>query len=219
MDQRWARPWFAATAVAVFTGLVINVFVAADNTTGHFHTAGARVLNVFSYFTIQSNLIVGVTTLLLALSLNRASNAFRAFRLIGVVAIAVTGVVYHVAIAHLLELDSWALAGDQLVHTVVPILAVLGWLMFGPRRLTSARIAKLTIVFPTWYFALTLIRGPLVNDFYPYHFADVKTLGYLKVLINGAWIGLLFVALAAGAAALDKRISPTKPDSPTETVT
>jgi len=35
----------------------------------------------------------------------------------------------------------------------------------------------------------------------------VKALGYLKVIINGVWIAMLFVALAAGATALDKRLA------------
>ena len=66
---------------------------------------------------------------------------FATFRLIGLVAITVTGLVYHVALAALFDLQGLDQLGNQLVHTMVPILAVVGWLMFGPRRLTSATIA------------------------------------------------------------------------------
>ncbi len=71
------------------------------------------------------------------------------------------------------------------------------------------------MLFPVFYLAFVLIRGPLNSDWYPYPFVDVKTLGYLKVAINGAWIALLVVALAAGAAALDKRLGPAR-DTPAE---
>ncbi len=131
---------------------------------------------------------------------------FRVFRLIGLVAITVTGIVFHVALSGLFDLESWALASDKLLHLVVPVMAVVGWLAFGPRGLTSARVAKLTVIFPVCYMIFTIIRGPLTSDWYPYPFADVKALGYPRVIINGVWIGLLFVALAAAATVLDKRL-------------
>ncbi|MGB0098467.1 MAG: hypothetical protein WBP81_38750 [Solirubrobacteraceae bacterium] len=79
--------------------------------------------------------------MLLAINPNRSSTAFSAFRLTGVVAITVTFIVFHVALSHLLDLDKWAEAANQLQHTVVPVLTVAGWWMFGPRGLTSVRIA------------------------------------------------------------------------------
>ncbi len=215
MDPKWARPWFAATALAVLAGLIIQIGVTSGDTSVFGGTPLGRSLNVFSFFTIQSNLIVGVTTLLLALDPLRSSTAFRVFRLIGLVAITVTFVVFHVALSHLLDLETWAEAANQLLHTVVPVLAIVGWLAFGPRGLASARIARLAVLFPVCYLAFVLIRGPLNSDWYPYPFVDVKTLGYLKVAINGAWIALLVVALAAGAAALDKRLGPAR-DTPAE---
>jgi hypothetical protein len=39
---------------------------------------------------------------------------FRALRLTGLVAITVTFLVFHVALSHLLELDSWAEAANQI---------------------------------------------------------------------------------------------------------
>ena len=76
MPQKWARPWFATTFVLVVVELVITCSTAADNTGGHFHSAAARVFNVFWYFTIQSNVIVGVTCLLLAVNPRRTSTVF-----------------------------------------------------------------------------------------------------------------------------------------------
>ena len=93
---------------------------------GHSHSAGARVFNVFWYFTIQSNVIVGLTCLLLALNPRRTSTVFAVFRLIGVVAISVTFVVFHVAPSHLLDLDTWEQIANQLQHTIVPIVALAG---------------------------------------------------------------------------------------------
>lgn len=205
-----ARLLFGSTAAAVFAGLVVQVRVVA--TAGHspWSSIPARIFNVFCYFTIQSNVIVGVTCLMLAIRLDRRSRAFAVCRLVGVVAITITGIVYHVAIAHLTEFDSWALVADQLTHTVVPIATMVGWLLFGPRGLTSWRIAGLTLLYPLAWMAFTLVRGSIV-DFYPYHFIDVDTLGYGKVAANGVWIAFLFVAVAAGLHAADARLGTDNP--------
>jgi hypothetical protein len=226
VDRKWARPWFAATAVLVLAGVVIQLFVTGGDATKFGATPVLRALNVFAFFTIQSNLIVGGTTLLLALNPARSSTVFRVFRLTGVVAITVTFLVFHVALAHLLELDTWAEVANQLLHTVVPVLAVAGWVMFGPRDLTSGRVARLTAIFPGGYMIFTLVRGPLASDFYPYPFADAKKLGYVGVIANAFWIALLFVGLAAAATFLDKRLpadigdrETSQPPPPTATPT
>jgi hypothetical protein len=192
-----ARVWFGATAAIVAAGLVIQLLVVATASHSRWGSIPARLFNVLCYFTIESNLIVGVTCLLLAMRLDRPSAAFRVFRLIGLVGILITGIVYHVAIAKLVEFDGWALVADQLTHTVVPVMAVVGWFMYGPRGQTSWPVIRLVLLYPIAYISFTLVRGRIV-DFYPYHFIDVASLGYGKVAANGAWIALLFVAAAAG---------------------
>ncbi|MFL5796702.1 MAG: Pr6Pr family membrane protein [Actinomycetota bacterium] len=203
MGSSRARAWFAATALVVAFGLVVQVAVSANAAGVHFHTPLARALNVFCFFTIQSNILVGVASLLLALSPSRTSTAFRAFRLTGLVAITVTGIVYHSVLAKLLDLDSWALVADHALHTAVPIMAVVGWLAFGPRGQLSSRIVRLSLIFPIAWLAFTLIRGAII-DFYPYPFVNVTHLGYARVLVNVVWIAVLYLAAGFGAAALDR---------------
>jgi hypothetical protein len=211
MDQRWARPCFAVTAACVLAGIVIQIFVTGSNDSAFGGSALGRALNIFAFFTIQSNLIVGATCLLLAIDPGRTSTVFAFFRITGLIAITVTFVVFHVALSRLLDLDSWAQAANQLQHTVVPILTVVGWLAFGPRGLASAKVVRLSVIFPLAYMAFTMIRGPLASDWYPYPFTDVGVLGYARVAINAVWIALLFIAVAAGAAALDRRLGPNGP--------
>jgi hypothetical protein len=204
--QRWARPWFAVTALCVIAGVALSVYSAAKNP-GYFRSGVERGFNAFAFFTIQSNLIVGGTTALLALRLDRPSTVFRTFRLIGLVAIVVTGVVYHVALASIFDLDGIDQLGNQLVHTVVPLLAVIGWLVFGPRGMTSRRVAWLSLLFPVCWMAFTLIRGAVIH-WYPYPFIDVSVIGYGKAILNAFWVALLLLGVAAGATALDSRLGP-----------
>jgi hypothetical protein len=201
MDAR-GRWWFGLTALAALAGLVVQVLVTADLETGFFDTSTERALNVFAFFTIQSNIIVGVTSLLLALRSDRTSTGFRVARLTGIVAIAITFVVFHAVLKKLLDLESWALVADNLLHTIVPILAVIGWLVYGPRRHTSRRILWLTAVFPVAWCIFTLTRGAIVG-WYPYPFVDVDALGLGTVLVNCVWIAVLYLGVAAALTTLD----------------
>jgi multidrug transporter EmrE-like cation transporter len=208
MSPRAARAWFAATAGCALLGVLISAITAANNEHGRFHPAAARAVNAFVFFTIQSNLLVALAALLLALKLTRGSTAFAVLRLTGLVAITVTGIVFHVALAQTLDLKSWDAVGNELVHTVVPVMAVVGWLLIGPRSLVSRRIAWLSLIFPVWWLAFTLIRGAIAH-WYPYPFVDVTQLGYGRVAVNCVWVALLFLGLAAGATTLDRRLSPS----------
>jgi hypothetical protein len=59
----WRRNLIAATAVAALAGIFIQVLVAAGNDEGAvFPTTAGRVFNVFCFFTIQSNLLVAITS-------------------------------------------------------------------------------------------------------------------------------------------------------------
>lgn len=213
-QQRIARTIFATTAVAVFAGLVIQVYVSANLQGARFTSVPSLIFNVFCYFTVQSNVIVGVTTALLARRLDHPSTTFRVFRLAGLVAITITFVVFHQALAALQDLHGAAAVADLLLHTVVPVLVVLGWVAFGPRGMVTWRVAGLAVVFPVCWVAFALVRGALI-DFYPYPFVDVHALGYLPVIGNVVIIGVLFFALAAAAVVLDRRLPRLAPPQTT----
>jgi hypothetical protein len=136
----------------------------------------------------------------------------RARRVFAATALCVfAGIVHHVAIRAFLHLDTWGLAADHLLHTVAPVLAVYGWVRSGPRGLTSATMARLTVLFPLTWFVFSLVRGWFL-DWYPYRFIDVADLGDAKLALDAVWIALLVFAIAAGASALDARLARPAPE-------
>ena len=199
-----ARYWFLATAVLVVVAIAVQVPVAAAEPGGFFDRPLYRGLNVFAFFTIQSNLLVAASALLTALQPDVDTPARRVLRLTALVAISVTGLVYHAVLAGLVELTPAGAFADLLVHTVVPVLAVVGWVAFGPRGRTDRRVVGLSVLFPVAWVVLTLVRGPLVGGFWPYPFVDADELGWGRVLLNCAVVAVLFVGLAAVAHGLDR---------------
>ena len=59
-------------------------------------------------------------------------DAQRAVRLAGTVGITVTGIVHFLLLRPLLDLEGADFVADKLLHMVVPVLAIVGWALFGP---------------------------------------------------------------------------------------
>ncbi len=203
---RTARAWFALNSLVVVVALAIQIPITAANTTGAFDTPVARVANLFTYFTILTNVLVAATSLLLAVDRNRRSTLFRTLRLDALLGIIVTGIVYHAVLAALYDLHGAEWFADLLFHTVSPVLAVLGWVLFGPRGLIDRRVVALSLLYPVVWLAFTLVRGALI-DWYPYPFLDVTVSGYAQVTINSLVITVLFLTLAAALLGVDRLLT------------
>ncbi len=201
-----ARIWFALTSIAVAVGLVVQLIAARDNTEGFFTGPNERLFNVFCFFTIQSNILVGVGCAILAAGRASSATWFRTLRLLGTIAITLTFVVFYAVLRDDQDLSGKAAVADFLLHTVSPVMCVIGWVWFGPRRLIDRLAIGLTIVYLLAWGAFTLIRGEIVG-FYPYPFIDVSEHGYGPVALNLVVVGAIFVAFGFGAEWLDRRLA------------
>ena len=204
MIAKWSRPWFGFSALLVLVGLVIQAVEVYRSDAGHFHR-GAALVNMVFFFTIESNIILMVTCALLALRLTGWGATFAAFRTAGLLGIVLTGIVYHAVLKDLVDLHGWAAVCDYILHTADPVLAAVGWLVFGPRGYAYRRAVLLATLFPLLYIVVTLVRGPVVS-WYPYPFVDVITHGYPTVAFNCVLVAVLFFAVAGAASWLDSRL-------------
>lgn len=197
---------FAVAAFAVGFQLVLVVQGHSPLAPELRPTTGEAVRRFFSYFTIQSNVLVAVTALAPATGRGLDSRWWAVARLAAVVGITVTGVVHLLLlrpILHLTGVDWWA---DLLLHAVVPVLALVGWLVVGPRGRAERRDVAPALAWPVLWLVATLALGPVVH-WYPYPFLDVSKDGLGSVLLVCLAVAVLFVGLAAGAVALDRRLS------------
>ena len=187
MSDRAGRVWHLVTfAVAVFALVFQLVLILrGDSVLDEANAPGSAeaVRRYFFYFTIQSNIAVAWVTYLLARGRESDTRFFRVLRLDAVLAIAVTGVVHWFLLRPILDLEGASYVADKLLHVVVPLLAVVGWLVFGPRGLVRSSDVPPALVWPVAYLLLILATGP-VFDWYPYPFLDVAEHGLGVVLLN-----------------------------------
>ncbi|MEI8082138.1 MAG: Pr6Pr family membrane protein, partial [Actinomycetes bacterium] len=159
----------------------------------------SRLATTFFYFTNSSNLIVAITCLLLAIRLNRSSALFRVFRLYSLIAIIITGLVYNFYIAQVHPSSGFNLVINILLHSVVPVMSVGGWLAFGPR--TPFRFSYLlgSVSIGLVWLVITLSRGAIIH-WYPYPFLDAGSIGLGDAIRNCS--AVLICALLIGLAIL-----------------
>jgi hypothetical protein len=206
-----ARAWHAATAVVAITALVLQLVLVIKGGRVLDETdqpgLGLRLGRLVSYFTIQSNVLVAVTTLQLARDPRRDGPTWRAVRLAAVVGITVTGVVHFLLLRPLLDLDGADYVADKLLHMVVPVLAAVGWALFGPRPRVDARAVRLALAWPLAWLAWTLVAGGL-SGWYPYPFLDHREEeGVPGVVASSVGITVFFLLLFWLARLVDRRAS------------
>ena len=169
---------------------------------------GLRLARFIAYFTIQSNVLVALSALTLARDPLRNGPAWRVLRLAGIVGITVTGLVHFVLLRPLLDLDGADWAADKLLHMVVPVLAIVGWVVFGPRPRITRREVAWALVWPLSWLVVTLVVGAW-SGWYPYPFLDHREDGAGAVAVVSAGVLALFLGLFVLASYADRRLAPT----------
>ena len=214
MRSRW---WHGALAVVALLALLLQLWIAL-RVPGHPHltepgriaggSAIERLIRVASFFTIQSNVLSLVVAAQLAIDPDRDGAAWRVLRLDALLGIAVTGIVYATVLAPIHEPKGWQeTSTNAVVHYVMPIGIVLGWLLFGPRPRIDLRVVGWALAWPVAWLGYTLVRGAIWH-WYPYPFLDVPTHGYLRVVVNSALVTVVLAVVAAAFYQLDRRLAP-----------
>jgi hypothetical protein len=221
-----ARAWHALTASLIVAALVVQCVIAINAPAvppGHAvgtlagASVGGRLLRVASFFTIQSNVLVAVTCGLLALRPNRDGPVWRVVRVDALVGITVTGIVYSTVLARIHEPKGWEQTmTNAAFHYVAPLLAVIGWLLFGPRPRMSRTTVAWSLMWPVLWFGYTLVHGA-IGGWYPYPFVSVTQHGYARVVLNALAVTLVLGASAAAFAAGDTKLPPAPRVSGAET--
>ncbi|MFB9956563.1 Pr6Pr family membrane protein [Cellulomonas denverensis] len=171
---------------------------------------GERLIRLFSYFTIQSNLLVVLSSALLVARPTGGGRVQAVIQLDALLCILVTGVVYHTVLAgEAAQLTPSGQVANLLLHTVSPVGAVLVWLLAGPRPRWTWSSVGWSVVYPLAWVAYTFLRGAAVG-WYPYPFLDVGELGLAVALRNTAVVAVVFLVLAVLARGVE-RLFPATP--------
>ncbi len=157
---------------------------------------GNSVVNFFSFFTIQSNIIgaAAIVTAALAGEATRRSVWLSQFRGAATLYMGITGMIFSLLLsgADVQTPIPWV---NSTLHYIFPLFIVIDWLVDRSVRPLSFRQGLIFLAYPIAYGAYTLIRGPIV-DWYPYPFLDPRDHGYPYVAVMMVFVAIVGLALA-----------------------
>ena len=176
-----------------FTAIIIQLYLMMENRVAPiFETA----IRFFSFFTILTNIITAIYFLTEVFRTSKPFTNPSKFLTPVTVYITIVGLVYQILLRHTWSPTGTQMIVDELLHTIVPLLAVIYWYLFYPKTKPNYRQIAKWVLYPLVYVVYILIRGSFSN-FYPYPFVNVTNLGLAKVLINSVFLLVLFIAVSA----------------------
>ena len=161
-------------------------------------TVVETTIRFFSFFTILTNTIVAIYFTLIAF---KKKNGFvvaesKTGKLTAItVYITLVGLIYQIVLRQLWQPTGLQRVVDELLHTIIPILVIIFWYLYGDKAAPKYIHIPKWLIYPLTYLVYILIRGNF-SGFYPYPFVNVNQLGLQKVLLNSAVLIVLFAVLS-----------------------
>jgi uncharacterized membrane protein YhdT len=213
-QRRIARFFAAAIAILGWYGLALQFYIARLTAAGAGTPATTWAINYFSYFTIQTNLLVAI---FFTLAAGTASSKLRNFatrptvQCALAVYIAIVGIVYALVLRDLWNPEGMHKIADVILHEAIPLLYLLYWFVFARKDKNSLSFSDVPrwLGFPAFYLTYTLVRGS-ITGFYPYPFIDVRTIGYPGAFLNATILVVVFLGLGLLLVAIGHRIAGNK---------
>ena len=137
-----------------------------------------NAVNFFSYFTIETNILVVVTLLLSAVAIAAGkSNKFDLLRSATTVYILVVGIGFSLLLSGL-DGVPW---DNVVLHYIIPVAMLADFLTDRPGRNLAFKKALLWLLFPVVYATYSLVRGGMTG-WYPYPFLNPDISGAVSVV-------------------------------------
>jgi hypothetical protein len=164
----------------------------------HLRTApaspGEALLRFFSFFTILTNILIGIyfTALLFTLAGKQGFFSRSSPQTASVMYITVVGLIYNLILR-----GDWHSSGLQAVlhdilHTAIPLLVIVYWALWVDTRGLQWRSIPSWLIYPAGYTIFVFVRGRF-SGWYPYPFLDLGRLTTGAVIRNCAGVLAVFV--------------------------
>jgi hypothetical protein len=196
--------FLAVIAALTWFALIAQLVLILSNRTA---SVAETIVRFVSFFTIESNTLIAIasTTLLLATTSRWSSFFARTTTLTALTLyILVVGITYNVILRSLWNPQGLQRIVDEILHSVVPVLFLIGWFRWRPKNPLQYSNILRWLLFPLLYCVYTLIRGRL-SGYYPYPFMDAGQLGLARVAVNSGFLMILFVAISIGLVWISNR--------------
>ncbi len=196
-------------ALIVWGALGLQFYISVQLYMSQGISFAGGVIQVLSFFTILTNILVAVDYTFTAISPNSKPGKFfssTSTLTATAVYIGIVGFIYNLVLRNQWNPQGWFKVADTLLHTTSPILFVAFWLIFVPKENLKWQLTYKWLLFPFLYLIYCLMRGQ-ITGLYPYFFVDVAKFGYKQTAINCSLVLLAFVSFALVFISISRLLS------------
>jgi hypothetical protein len=214
------QAYAALLAILGWITIFLQFYLILHNRT---ESVAETVVRFFSFFTVLTNILVAWCCTVVGFGIGRSRGEADGVPLAGekgsqiggrsregwhvyfskpetltavTVYIAIVGLIYNIVLRLLWEPQGLQLLVDESLHSVIPSLFIIFWLVFVPKGGLQWKAVPAWLIYPFVYTLFVLIRG-LLSGFYPYPFIDLTKITYQEALVNAGavLVGFLVVSL------------------------
>jgi hypothetical protein len=204
-NSKW---YMCFVAILGWAALILQFYLAIDTYTALGWTILGSVIQILSFFTILTNLLV---TLSLSIVLigpgSRLGVYFSKPSAITSIAVYITivGLVYNLVLRPLSNPKGMDQVADELLHLIIPVLYVLYWLIIVSKGALKWKYLVPGSIYPLAYSIYLLIRGSMTGH-YAYPFMDVNVHGYPTVVFNMFLVVMVYLLIGLIFLFIDSRM-------------
>jgi hypothetical protein len=156
--------------------------------------AGANLVNFFSFFTIESNILSVIILFTLAMANpKKAKGKYDFLRGAVTLYMTMTGIIYILLLGNTPSiLVPWV---NIVLHYIMPFAMLLLWVLVPPYKAIPYKKALYWLIYPVAYLIYSLVRGMYAN-WYPYPFIDPTVNGWPSVIVTSLIIALSVLVVA-----------------------
>ena len=203
MQKQSARIIALLVALLGWFAILMQLYLMIEN---RVVPVPGTLLRFFAFFTIDTNIIVALCFSFIFLgNKTRLGRFFSKASTVTAITVYITivGIVYNVILRSEWDPQGMQKIVDELLHSVIPALFIIFWLVFVPIEQLKWKNAFPWLIYPVVYMAYAIIHGA-ITKFYPYPFVDVNKLGYNKALLNAGGVLLIIFLLSLSLIATGK---------------
>ncbi len=138
-------------AIIGWFALLLQLYVMMNTNAKNGIAISSTIINFFSFFTILSNLLVAFSLTFSTLFSKTKPGIFfskpATQSAIGLYII-IVGIVYTVALRKIWNPEGLQLVADRLLHDLIPLLYLIYWLLFTPKKVLRWKHVSYWLIFP-----------------------------------------------------------------------
>ena len=195
--KKFIRP---VTGIVALTAVLIEMYVKVST--------GMTVVQLLSFFTIQSNIIVAVYCFASMRKQKFILNSSGFFGL-ALLNITITGVIFFLLLRNIYQPEGISYLTNIMLHYITPILMLLVFVVIRDRRPFEYKYVVYWMLYAAAYLGYSMARGAVIGT-YPYPFIDLTKLSFGQVAVNSVSIAAAFGVIALLFVVIDRRVSGSR---------